>query len=50
MFKRIFRWASNRKKWQRTQKISDYRATSMAVHLVLSGALQPPRFSSWWRI
>jgi len=50
MFKRIFKWVSNRNKWRRTKKISDHRATALAVRLAVSGALQPPRFSSWWRV
>lgn len=50
MFKRIFKWASTRDKWQRTRRISDYRATALAVRLACNGCLQPPRFSSWWRI
>lgn len=49
MFKRILKWVKNREKWNRTRKISDYRAASIAVKLTLSGSLQPPRFSSWWR-
>ena len=49
MFKRIFRWMKNRNN-QRARKISDYRKVSIATKLVCSGALQPPRFSSWWRL
>ncbi|MDA8428161.1 MAG: hypothetical protein M0T70_02790 [Geobacteraceae bacterium] len=49
MIKLIIKWLSNRNKWEQTRKRSDYRATALAVKLVCSGAMQPPRFSSWWR-
>lgn len=39
MFKRLFKWISNRRKWNRTRKQSDYRATALAVKLSLTGAL-----------
>lgn len=39
MFKRLFKWISNRRKWNRTRKLSDYRATALAVKLTITGAL-----------
>ena len=39
MLKRFFKWMSNRHKWQRSQKQSDYRATALAVKLTITGAL-----------
>ena len=47
--KRLFRRIKKDREWKKSRKLSDHRAKSLAVKLVLSGALQPPRFTSWWR-
>jgi len=39
MLKRFFKYLRNRQKWQRTRKMSDYRATALAVKLTITGAL-----------
>jgi hypothetical protein len=43
MFKRIFKWVTCCRKFRRTRKLSDYRATSLAVKLTCSGSLTPYR-------
>jgi len=40
--KRIFKWVSCRK-YRQSRKLSDYRATNLAVKLTLSGSLTPYR-------
>lgn len=40
MFKRIFKWINRRRQ---SRRLSDYRATSLAVRLVLTGSLVPSR-------
>lgn len=42
MFKRIFAWIRCQK-YRKYRRISDHRATSLAVKLTLSGALMPHR-------
>lgn len=39
--KRIFRRLQKNHEWNKRRRISDYRATSLAVRLVLSGSLTP---------
>lgn len=39
MLKRFFKYLANRRKWNRTRKQSDYRATALAVKLTITGAL-----------
>ena len=39
MLKRFFKWI-NRRSYTHSRKLSDYRATSMAVKLALGGSLQ----------
>lgn len=39
--KRIFRRLQKTREWNKRRRISDYRATSLAVRLVLSGSLTP---------
>lgn len=39
--KRIFRRLQKTREWNKRKRISDYRATSLAVRLVLSGSLTP---------
>lgn len=41
MLRRIFRWINNYRKWNRSRKQSDYRATALAVKLSITGALTP---------
>lgn len=41
--KRIFKWASLRRKYQKARKLSDHRATNLAVKLTLNGSLTPCR-------
>ena len=41
MLKRFFKYLRNRRNWNRTWKIRDYRQTSLAVKLVITGALIP---------
>lgn len=41
MLKRFCKWMKNYHKWHRSRKQSDYRAVSMAVKLVITGALTP---------
>jgi hypothetical protein len=40
--KRIFKWAANQK-YRQPRRLSDYRATNLAVKLTLSGSLAPHR-------
>lgn len=42
LFKRIFAWVRYQKYHER-RRISDHRATSLAVKLTLSGSLMPHR-------
>jgi len=42
MFKRIFKWIKCQK-YREYRRISDHRATSLAVQLTLSGSLTPHR-------
>jgi hypothetical protein len=42
MFKRIFAWVRCQK-YRESRRISDHRATSLAVKLTLTGALMPHR-------
>lgn len=42
MFKRIFAWVRCQQ-YREYRRISDHRATSLAVKLTLSGALMPHR-------
>lgn len=39
MFKRLLKWVRNHNR----RRLSDYRATSLAVRLVCTGALTPSR-------
>lgn len=40
-FRRIFKRLKKNHEWNKRRRISDYRATSLAVRLVLSGSLTP---------
>ena len=42
MLKRIMKWVSLRK-FRHSRKLSDHRATSLAVKLTISGSLTPYR-------
>jgi hypothetical protein len=47
--KRVFKWASLDNRWRmqrHSRKLSDYRATSLAVRLTITGALAGPRVPS----
>lgn len=48
--KRLFKRLKKNREWNKRRRISDHRATNMAVRLTLTGALQPPRFSGWWQL
>lgn len=41
--KRIFRRLKKTREWQKQRRLSDHRATSLAVKLALSGSLQSCR-------
>ena len=41
--KRIFRRIKKNHEWQKQRRLSDHRATSLAVKLALSGSLQSCR-------
>lgn len=41
MLKRFFKYLRNYRKWNRSRKQSDYRATALAVQMVITGALTP---------
>jgi hypothetical protein len=43
MFKRIFKWVSSCHKYRRSRKLSDHRATNLAVRLTITGSLAPSR-------